>query len=153
MHEPEVTALAPDGLAFVCTIEAEVEKRVVITRKIIPRPSCNLLISWHEWRSNVVGKEISLCCRVQELNDIAVAHDATTTSFRKCLCRDNLPPVVLVGMTITSDLLTYKESDLHIVQKFVMCAYLGYLYGHHRSAMGNARGVSVGKLWCLCVLR
>ncbi len=34
-----------------------------------------------------------------------------------------------------------------------MRAYLGYLYGRHRSAMGNVQGVSVGKLLCLCVVK
>ena len=91
---------------------------------------------------------------MQELDDIPVAYDATAASFRKCFRRNNLPPIVFVGVTITSDLLTYKAiRPIPIARVFVQCAYLGYLYGHHHSAMGTVQGVSVGKPLCLCVLR
>ncbi|SRR6266404_650940 len=109
MDEPKVTALAPDGFAFVRAIEVEVEKRIVITRKVVPRPRCEFLIGGHKWGSNIVGKEISLCGRMQELNDIPMAHDSTAASFGECFSRDNLPPVVLVCVSITCDLLTYKD--------------------------------------------
>lgn len=48
VYEAKITTLAPDGLAFVCTIEIKAEKRVVITRKVISRPRCNFLIGWHK---------------------------------------------------------------------------------------------------------
>lgn len=101
-----------------------------------------------------MGKEISLCCYVQELDDIPMSYDATTASFRKCFGRNNLPPVVLVGVTITSDLLACKAiRSTPTAQVFVMSAYLGCLYDHHHSAMGTVRDVNVGKPLCLYVSR
>ena len=101
-----------------------------------------------------MGKEISLCCYVQELDDIPMSYDATTASFRKCFGRNNPPPVVLVGVTVTSDLLTYKAiRSTPTMQVFVMGAYLGYLYDHHHNATGTVRDVSVGKPLCLYVSR
>jgi hypothetical protein len=44
MYESEVTALAPDGLTFMRTVQVEMEKCLIITRKVIPRPGGEFLI-------------------------------------------------------------------------------------------------------------
>ncbi len=51
-------------------------------------------------------KKVCLGVDMQELDDILVSHNSSTTSGWECLGGDNLPVVVGVIMTITSHLLT-----------------------------------------------
>lgn len=55
MYESEVTTLTLDGLAFVSAIQGKLEKCIVVTRKVIPRPGGEFLVGGHKGRCDIVS--------------------------------------------------------------------------------------------------
>ena len=51
-----------------------------------------------------MGEEVALGARMEKLDDIVVANNTTTASFREGFCWDDNPEVVGVIMGITSHL-------------------------------------------------
>ena len=57
-------------------------------------------------RSDIVSHKEGVGSSVEELDDIVMAHDPSTSSLRESLGGDDDPVVVLILMRVTSDLLT-----------------------------------------------
>lgn len=112
MLQLEVVSLGGQHLPVVAVDQAQLEQSLVVALHLVPGQGSELLVGGETRRSNIVGHQERVGPGVEELDDIVVADDPSTTSLRESLGGDNDPVVVLVFMGITSDLLTLTADSL-----------------------------------------
>lgn len=106
VHELEVPALALDGFTIVSIHNVELEQRIVIPRHVFAFwPGSEFLVCRHEGRCDIVGEKVRIGLLVEELNDVLVSDNSTTTRAGDLMRRNDVPFVVLIGVMVSGDLL------------------------------------------------
>jgi hypothetical protein len=105
VDEAELPRFCLPGSRIIAVQELELEQSIVVLAMIITGNSSELLIRRHKRGGNIMRKENRLRVVVQELDNIVMADDTTSSSFRKSLSGDDLPPIVGVIVTIAGNLL------------------------------------------------
>ena len=105
MNEPKMTTLAPKRLSLMSVIHLDREQGIVTSCRIVCGPGSEFLISRHQGRRDVVGHQVRVRVDMQELDDIVLTDNSTSTGFWDFLGRDDLPVVVGIIMRVCSDLL------------------------------------------------
>ncbi len=108
VDQSEVAGLALPGLTIAAVRQLNIEKRIVVSRVVILRPSSELLVRRHKRRRNVVCEKVGLGVDVEEAHDVVVAHNSSASLLGESLGRDDLPVVVGVVVAIPGDLLALR---------------------------------------------
>lgn len=107
VDEPEITRFRLPCCSLRLVREEDLEECIVITAMIILGPGSELLVGGHQRRSDVMCYEVSLCVNMEELNDIAVANNATLSGLWDSLSWDDLPDIIGIIVGIAGNLLAY----------------------------------------------
>ncbi len=108
MDKPELARLRFPCITGFSVDKPHLEEGVVVSGMVILWPCSELLISRHRRRRDIMGKKMALGDNVKKLNDILVANDPPTPCLWESFRRNDLPKVICVIMSITSDLLSCK---------------------------------------------
>lgn len=106
MDEAEVTGFGLPCFVGMAVVKYNLEEGVIMPGMVVFCPGGELLVSRHQRGGNVVSKEICLGVDMEKLDNIFIAHDTATASFRESLGRDDCPVVVRIIVSVSSNLLT-----------------------------------------------
>jgi len=111
VKKPEVA-----GLCFPCLVGAAVDKHkleegVVVSGMVVLGPGGEFLVSRHQRGGDIVGKKVTLCIDVEELEYILVAHDTAASCFGQSFGGNNFPVVVGIVVAISSNLLSLRRRN------------------------------------------
>lgn len=109
MNQSEITRFALPCLSIMTVCEGQLEEGFVVPGMVILGPGREFLVRRHEGRCNVMSEEMRIGIHMQKLNNIVMSDNATTACFRERLCRNDLPMIVGVVVTVPSQLLTYRN--------------------------------------------
>ncbi len=109
VNETNMARLRLPGLGIHAINNTDFEKSFVITAMLILRNGCELLVSWHQRRRNVMCQKMGLGIDVEKLYNVVVTNNASVARFWQGLSWNDLPMIIGVIMRITSDLLTYTS--------------------------------------------
>lgn len=107
MDETQVTRFCLPYLIGSTIDKGHLEEGVIMSTVVVLRPSGEFLVSGHQRRCNVMGKEISLGIDMKKLNNIFIAHNPSTAGFGKRLGGNYFPEIVGIVMPISSNLLAF----------------------------------------------
>jgi len=109
-----VTTLASERLSLVSVIHLDREKGIVISSRVVGGPSSKLLVRGHQGGRDVVSHQMRVRVDMEELDDVVLTDDPTSTGFGELLGRYDLPVVVGIVVRVCGDLLTYEHETKSI---------------------------------------
>lgn len=112
MLQFEVVGLGSQHLSLIAVNQPQVEQGLIVALHLVLGQGSELLVGGVTRGSNIVGDQERVSLSVEELDDVVMTDNPSTTSLGESFGGNDDPVVVLILMGITSDLLALTADPL-----------------------------------------